>query len=404
MSQEEMAISGTGSALVDYLYSDVDFSSPVFQKYISKKTGDGGLYPGRLVFTEELEQFAQKEFDQALRDIVGNRAPDSYNIGGPGIVSLIHASQMLNSPEFKVKFYGAAGNDKTSERIFNAIHNCPLDTENYHIFEEKYTPFTNVFSDPNYNQAHGERTFVNNIGAAWAYTPNYLPLGFFNSDIICFGGTAIVPYIHDNLAFLLKKGKQNNCITIVNTVFDFRNEKKFPGKRWPLGENDESFQFIDVLIMDQEEALKISGARTIEEAIHFYINKNVSSFIITQGSDTIIAWSDGSFFEKTKVLHLPVSELVTEEIRNNPQKSGDTTGCGDNFVGGVIASIAWQRQSANSGLLDLIEACAWGVSSGGYTCFYMGGTYHESSPGEKLNKIKPYYNAYKKQIQYLNKP
>ena len=402
MSNKLFTISGAGCALVDYLYSGIDFTNPEFQKYLSKKSGDGGLYPGHLVFTEELEQFAQKPFDEILHEIIGDRPPDSYNIGGPSIVSLIHSSQLLCEPHFKVKFYGAAGNDSTSERIFKATFNCPLDTQNYLVFEEMYTPFTNVFSDPNYKQGEGERTFVNNIGAAWAYTPDHIPSEFFNSDIVCFGGTALVPYIHDNLTFLLKKAKQNNCITIVNTVFDFRNEKRYPGQRWPLGTSDESFQYIDVLIMDQDEALKISGTNNINEAVDFYIDQNVSSFIITRGAQSIIAWSDGSFFDKTKVLNLPVSQSVINEIQNNSQKSGDTTGCGDNFVGGVISSIAWQKYSYSSKLLDLIEACAWGVGSGGYTCFYLGGTYHENSFGEKLNKIRPYYEAYKKQIQYLD--
>lgn len=399
MSQKKITISGTGCSLVDYLYSGVDFSSPVFQKYISKNLGDGGLYPGHLVFTEELEKFANKTFDEILREIVGDRPPDSYNVGGPSIVSLIHTSQLLNTNDFIVKFYGAAGDDQTSERIFKSLQNCPLNTEHYYVFDERYTPFTNVFTDPNYNQGQGERTFVNNIGAAWDYTPDHIPAEFFNSDIVCFGGTAIVPHIHDNLTFLLKKAKQNNCITIVNTVFDFRNEKRLPGKRWPLGDSDESFQYIDVLIMDQDEALRISGTSNIEEAVDFYIHQNVSSFIITRGADTIIAWSGGTFFKKTGVLYFPVSESITKELKNNSQNSADTTGCGDNFVGGIISSIAWQIQSNQSELLDLTEACAWGVSSGGYACLYMGGTYHESSPGEKLEKIKPYYKGYKEQIK-----
>jgi hypothetical protein len=50
--------------------------------------------------------------------------------------------------------------------------------------------------------------------------------------------------------------------------------------------------------------------------------------------------------------------------------------------------------------VDLTEACIWGIVSGGYTCFYMGGTYLEKTPGEKAGLITPYYEQYKRQIGY----
>ena len=73
-----------------------------------------------------------------------------------------------------------------------------------------------------------------------------------------FGGTALVPQIHDNLTSILKKAKSRSSITIVNTVFDFRNEKSNPGKNWPMGDSDESYLYIDLLIADKEEALRLT--------------------------------------------------------------------------------------------------------------------------------------------------
>ena len=54
----------------------------------------------------------------------------------------------------------------------------------------------------------------------------------------------------------------------------------------------------------------------------------------------------------------------------------------------------------NSGkkMLDLKEALSWAVVSGGFACFYLGGTFFEDKPGEKLEKMKPYYESYKRQI------
>lgn len=73
---------------------------------------------------------------------------------------------------------------------------------------------------------------------------------FFGSDIVVFGGTGLMPQIHDNLTSLLKRAKSKGCITIVNTVFDFRNEKDKPTEKWPLGESEESYGYIDLLITD----------------------------------------------------------------------------------------------------------------------------------------------------------
>jgi sugar/nucleoside kinase (ribokinase family) len=112
---------------------------------------------------------------------------------------------------------------------------------------------------------------------------------------------------------------------------------------------------------------------------------------------------------------MPVSEAVTQELKKG--HSGDTTGCGDNFAGGLIASVVSQLQhpvetrhatSPNAASpnapsqepLDLIEACRWGVVSGGYACFYMGGTFFEQRNGEKRELLAPYYEQYKKQTSH----
>lgn len=62
--------------------------------------------------------------------------------------------------------------------------------------------------------------------------------------------------------------------------------------------------------------------------------------MITNGSKNIITGSDGKFFNLSGIREMPVSEKVIDERKRS--QMGDTTGCGDNFVGGVIASIVNQ--------------------------------------------------------------
>jgi sugar/nucleoside kinase (ribokinase family) len=390
----KIIVSGVGCCLVDLLYNDIDFSSAAIMPYLSKKRGDGGLTPGHLVFQEEFEKYCGDVFIKVLDKITGGRTHDKINIGGPSIVSLINSAQLVDKEHCDVRFYGRGGNDEIGQYLISALRKTPVVLKDYRLIENR-TPSTVVLSDPSYDNGHGERAFLNSIGAAWDYKADELDDDFFNSDIVVFGGTALVPQIHDHLTTLLKRAKSNNCITVVNTVFDFRNEKANPSEKWPLGESDESYRYIDLLIADQEEAFRLSGEHDPLAAVKFFTDRKVSSLIITNGSKNIKVFSDGRFFTSTVLKEMPVSAQVVDELKI--PHSGDTTGCGDNFVGGVIASVVNQMYLGVTNP-DITEACCWGVVSGGFACFYMGGTYFEGSVGEKLARIIPYYESYKKQI------
>jgi len=397
-NSNKITISGIGCALADLIYNSVSFASPGFQKYISKQPGDGGLSPGKLVFTEELEKFSGKQYPEILKEIVGNRPPDKMNVGGPSLVSMIHVAQMLEKEDFEAKVYAMGGNDEHTDQIFSMLRKTPLEISNYSRSEHKPTPTTDVFSDPDFDNGHGERTFINSIGAAWDFTPELLGGDYFESHIQCFGGTALVPHLHDNLTGLLKRSKQNDCITVVNTVFDFRNQKSNPGKPWPLVDSLDDYSLIDALIMDCEEAMKISGTSNIEEAARYFVSTPVSTFIITNGASQLYAKSNGALFEKTELLQFPVSKMIAREISAKPELRGDTTGCGDNFAGGIISSLALQLKNTAKGTFNLTEAISLGISSGGFCCFTVGGTYLEQFPGEKRQRVQAIQEDYKKQL------
>jgi sugar/nucleoside kinase (ribokinase family) len=390
----KIKVSGVGCCLVDLLYNGIDFGSDIILPYLSKKQGDGGLTPGKLVFQEEFERFSGSSIMEAVTILAGGRIQDKINIGGPAVVSLINLAQLTDREHCDVHFYGRGGSDEHGRLIISALSRTPVKISDFKLIDKR-TPSTIVLSDPSYDNGHGERMFINSIGAAWDYRPDELDNGFFDSDIVTFGGTALVPQIHDNLTRLLKKAKSKGSITVVNTVYDFRNEKTDPVKRWPLGESDESYRYTDLLITDQEEAFRLSGERDPREAARFFIEQKVSSLIITNGSRNILTYSDGKFFGASEITEMPVSRRVIEEIQN--YQGGDTTGCGDNFAGGVMASVVNQL---HTGIRqpDLHEACCWGIASGGFTCFYMGGTWFEENPGEKLSRTRPYYDFYKDQI------
>ncbi len=389
-------VSGVGCVLVDRLFNNISFNSLGFAKYLSKRNGDGGLVPGQLVFVEEFEQYVEENHDSVLKKIANGRSHDKINVGGPSIVSLVHASQLLHDSDCELRFYGCRGGDEEGEFISDLLKQTKINIDNY-IVANGETPSTFVLSDPEYDNARGERIFINSIGTAWECSEAYLNDDFFTSDIVVFGGTALVPQIHDNLTSLLEKVKSKGGITIVNTVYDFRNEKLAPNKKWPLGASDKSYGYIDLLIVDQEEACRLSGTKDTDNAIEFFRKKGTGALIVTTGAEKVKFFSQGSLFEKLHYGELPVSDAVVEELERGKGVDGDTTGCGDNFVGGVLASMVMQLERATR-LPDIKEAVSWGVVSGGITTFYMGGVFWENSKGEKRKLVDHYYRLYQKQI------
>ena len=392
-------ITGTGCSLVDFLYQPVSFSDAPFRNYLSKVPGDGGLSPGKLVFTGELEKFTGKRYSELRDEITGGNKPAATNIGGPSVVSLINASQMLSDLNIDVAFYGCRGNDEAGRYIEEKLALTPLRTGCYKT-GKKFTPFTDVFSDPDYDDGHGERVFINNIGAAGEFVPTDLDKSFFNANIVVFGGTALVPQIHASLSELLRKSKEHGAFTAVNTVYDFINEKKNPGKPWPMGCSNKTYSYIDLLLTDREEALRHSGAGSVREAISWFKKRGTGAVVITHGPNPVVFYGDSDLFGQVPVSEIPVSEQVKSDIRHKRRTTGDTTGCGDNFAGGVIASVARQMIEHPGRRIDLLNAVAYGVASGGFTCFYMGGTWFEKVPGEKAGQVNSLYNQYLKQIGY----
>ncbi|RLD69813.1 MAG: carbohydrate kinase family protein [Bacteroidetes bacterium] len=392
--KKTIKISGAGCCLVDQIYPDIDFSDPKVDRFMSHKKGDGGLHPGRLVFSEQFEAFSGMDLNLSVNEISMERAEPVFNVGGPSIVALIHAAQLLQDIPANVCFYGVRGDDRSGEYLQSKLEQTPVNLEHFNTAKGS-TPSTIVLSDPNYNSGHGERIFINDIGAAWNFGPAHLDDHFFDADIVVFGGTALVPKLHDGLTGPLELSKSKGCTTVVNTVYDFRSELENPGQQWKLGGTTDSYKFIDLLIMDKEEAQHLSGKEDLAEAGRYFMDQGVSSYIITNGTVDTTCNSDGKLFRAPGQKGYPVSKALINDLKD--YEGGDTTGCGDNFVGGVLASMAWQL-SGGKQLLNLEECIAWGTVSGGYGCFHLGGTHIENRSGEKLKNIKPYFNHYLNQI------
>ena len=393
-----ITISGVGSSLLDLIYTDIDFGSRAFEKLSTKRPGDGGLVPGGLVFAEDLERFADTPLHHILETITGKSGPDSINLGGPAVAALVNAARLCHGHAIDIRFFAMRGNDAVGGRIERILSQTAVNIDHY-LISDGATPATVVLSDSSYGGGAGERSFINTLGVAATYGAENLNSGFFDADLLFFGGTAIVPEIHARLDDLLQRGKANGCLNVVATVYDFKSEHRNPGASWPLVSRTENLQLIDLLIMNGLEACRISGkSRPADAAAHFAA-KGVGTILITRGSDPVLAYSNGSLFEAAELRTLPVSDHLSQALLSGQCPNGDTTGCGDNFAGGVLADMAIQLQTRAPGILDFNQACAWGICSGGLAGTYAGGVCMEKQPGEKALRLQPFVDRYLRQIE-----
>jgi sugar/nucleoside kinase (ribokinase family) len=381
-----MRIAGTGCCLMDLIYPSVDFSSLAFGALRSKAEGDGGLEPGRLVFAEDADRFASRNGGLSLSEVLselGPAGPAAENVGGPSVVSLVHASQMLAGTGASVAFHGAVGDDEPGRRLRALLARTPLDASRLETRPGR-TPSTYVLSDPMWDGGRGERCFVNEIGTAERYAPSDLGEDFLGADIVGFGGTALVPAIHAGLPGLLEAARSRGALTVVNAVFDFRSERARPGRPWPLGGEGPgpgpaaSYAACDLLVMDRDEAQRLSGEGSLDAAARFFASSGVGAFAITRGGEDVVAWAGGGRFAPFGPAELPVIAVDA-----SARAGGDTTGCGDAFAGGILAALALRMEADPGRGLDLADAVSWGVAAGAFTLGILGGVYYESSPGEK---------------------
>lgn len=387
-----MKIHGVGCSLVDNLYSPIDFTSKQYLKWLPDSNRDVGIITGGLVFGEDLELASGIPYSDIIHEITNGLKPQQ-NIGGPAIVALIHMSQIIKNKDIEIAFFGARSNDIPGRYLEQKLSGFNIILDNY-IITEGRSSFTDVLSDPAFNENNGERTFINYIGAAGEYGIDNLPISFFDADILIFGGTALTPGIHDDLSEILKRGKLNGCMNFINTVYDFRSQKKNPGKPWPVVECDDDFRFIDLFVSDNEEAVRISGESNKENAARFFISKGVKGGIITHGAEDIVCFSNGSFFREEGIFTLPVSKEAGRRMKALSSYDADTTGCGDNFAGGVYASVVQQLSEFPGSPPSLKKAAVLGIVSGGFAGLYLGGVFYEKHKYEKAEKLQMLLDAY----------
>ena len=376
---------------MDYLYRDVTFSGSRFERLRSRTPGDGGIIVGGLVFAEHLSDYAGEPFDRVIDSLVAG-PPDDRNVGGPAIVSLIHTAQLC--PDAEVSFYGVTGTDGTGSELLQMVRKTPVRVDHLRPIDGP-TPATFVLSDPSASGGSGERLFVNQLGVAAEPQTADPGTGFASANIVQFGGTALCPPLHARLPELLAAARASGALTIVNTVYDFLAENRAPDRRWTLG-SDDAYRSIDLLVADLEEARRLTECSTASDAIRWLLDHGVSAAVVTSGPDPVAFAAAGGRFSPTPL----AQRTVFEGFASHPLAGGsvgDTTGCGDNFVGGMVADIAMQIAETAivaETAIDVDRAVVRGIASGAFCLTHLGGMFRETAIGEKAARVDAIVTEY----------
>jgi sugar/nucleoside kinase (ribokinase family) len=203
----------------------------------------------------------------------------------------------------------------------------------------------------------------------------------------------------------LRRAKSAGAFTVVNTVYDFMAESEDPEGRWTLG-SDESYRFVDLIITDLEEARRLTGREGAPEAVRWFLEQGVRAAIVTSGAEPV--WFaatagdgiDSREAEPGEPRSLPVfSEFRT--LNSEACASGDTTGCGDNFCGGVVAEIARSidASGAKEARYSLETAVRGGIAAGALCLTYVGGTMLEKDKGQKQAMVADVRDQYEQRTR-----
>ena len=254
----------------------------------------------------------------------------------------------------KVELAARVGNDPFGRQLIEAMRDFGVSTSRMVVDQEHFTSiaFVSLMED-------GERDFVFNRGADGELSRHDIEnINLDEFSIIHFGSATA--FLKGPLQEAYESLLQNAIQKEIFISFD-------PNYRHLLFKNntrsfvDQSWKFLkscNFFKVSEEEAILITGAKSLADATAFLIENSTAAFAITLGKE-------GALLRHSR---------HTKKIGSIPVKPVDTTGAGDAFVGAVLYQLSVLREDN----LSRLPPEAWGHiirnanRAGARTCEYLG--------------------------------
>ncbi len=230
----------------------------------------------------------------------------------------------------RVASVGVVGRDALGDWLVSRMASEGVDVSSIARTRDVPTSATMLPIRPN-----GERPALHVIGANALLAPEHIPWDLVRSArFLHIGGTSLMARLDGQpTAEILRTAKELGVTTSLDLIgVPSLDQDQVFGPCYP---------HLDYFMPNEEDALMLSGQRTLADAAGWFHHRGVRATAITLGAD-------GATLTRAGAAPITVSASVVDVV--------DTTGCGDAFSAGFITGLA-------EGLTDE-DALRLGVAAG----------------------------------------
>lgn len=249
----------------------------------------------------------------------------TLTVGGSGTIFAMGAAQL----GLRVAYCGVVGDDTFGRFMLDQLHHRQIDTRGIIIDPRLKTGLSVILNVP------GDRAILTHLGAIGALRAQQVnPTLLAQSRHIHVTSFFLQHNLRPGLAMLLAKARANGSTVSIDTNWD-------PNERWDDGLH-EILEQTDIFLPNDQEALAITRAETVEEALTI-LATTIPVVAIKLGPAGAICQ------QGTQIVRDP----------GFPMQVVETTGAGDSFNGGFLYGLLqdWELTQA------LTLACACGALS-----------------------------------------
>lgn len=210
----------------------------------------------------------------------------------------------------RTRLVGAIGDDAMGRLLRDALMSDGVDVEALQVIENTRTSATILAISPD-----GDRPAMHAPGASLAVRVEPPFEEVLDTRFLHLGGVGTMPFFDGDVAAdLVGRAKKRGVRITCDLVMPMPTT---------LTALEPILPSIDFFMPAAEEAIVVSGCDTAEDAARFFLDRGAGACIFKQGAEGSILVRDG---EVTKI---PAYRADTI----------DTTGCGDSYCAGFVASL-----------------------------------------------------------------
>jgi len=270
-----------------------------------------------------------------------------YHVGGNG-ANTARALAVLGTP---VRLLGVVGNDAPADFILGALSQAGVDTSRIRRCKEPTAATVVVIN------SSGDRQFLHRLGSSsYAFEEPTEFTAELCQDVshYHFASLFVLPHLRRHGPEMLNRARNAGLTTSLDTNWD-------PLGKW-MGTLSPLLPYVDILFMNEDEALMTTGSGDPALAASVVLNRGVGTAVMKLGRRGCAVYT------ADEEILSPAFDVVTK----------DTTGAGDCFVAGFLAArqagASWkeaarfgnavgalsvEKVGAAAGVLPWAETRAW---------------------------------------------